>query len=103
MRFRPLLAAASFAASLAAVFVVVIGAACSPTNPFDPATPQELQAKGSVKGSVVLDDATAPADALAGEIAAVQVTVLDESGRPVQKDGADRTVPLAHVDATGGT
>src|SRR6185437_14848361 len=68
---------------------IVVGAAlglvvsCSPTNPFDPASPSQLQAKASIVGHV-FGTFTEPQ---------LELTVVDEHGVPVKDaNGAARLV-----------
>ena len=56
----------------------------SPTNPFDPETSPDGQAKSTLVGRVVLDDNTAPRAALLLEYNAIEVVLLGDDGRPRQ-------------------
>lgn len=80
-------------------------AACEvvpPSNPLDPDTPAEQQAKGSVVGRIVLDDPTAGAATLLAELGAVDVVLTDDEGREVLgDDGAPRTAVLETKEQDG--
>ena len=60
----------------------IVGCEIAPTNPYDPQTAPQDQAKATVRGAVVLDDASPgiDEDTLAAELGAVVVTVLDIDG-----------------------
>jgi len=79
-------------------FVVVSAAfagCVAPTNPFDPQTPAEQQAKGAIVGRIALDDPSAGTAALVVELGQVTVTLTDPEGRALQADnGAPRTAEL---------
>jgi hypothetical protein len=84
--------------------VVTVGALLScevvtPTNPFDPEAPPDVQEPGSVSGAIVLLDAFEPA-VRARQLEAVRVGLQDESGRRVTRDG--QVLAVALLDDDGG-
>lgn len=86
-----------------ALFLVVSLCACvEPTNPYDSDTPPDQQARGSLTGSVALEDESAPPDVIASEVAALRVVLLDEEGKRLRVDGQDRAASLVDVSERGG-
>ena len=69
--------------------LLVTGCEIAPTNPYDPQTTPQDQAKATLRGTIVLDDASAGIDdtTLAAELASVVVFILDADGAP--RTGAD--------------
>ena len=85
--------AAALVASLAACEIVL------PSNPFDPGTPAAAQATATLRGVIVLDDASAADSAdLAAEAAAVVVTLADAAGRTRADDAGDPLRPTLTVN-----
>jgi hypothetical protein len=90
-RVSPLASAAASAIVVVSAFVVLQGCEIAPpTNPFDPATPPDLQAAGSLRGAVVLRDAAVGASFVGEREALAQITIglRDSEGRPLTREGA---------------
>ncbi|MDP2343495.1 MAG: carboxypeptidase-like regulatory domain-containing protein [Deltaproteobacteria bacterium] len=87
-------------ARVAALFLLGALIACevvTPTNPFDPAAPPEVQAPGSIGGAIVLVDGFGP-EVRARQLGAVRVGLQDENGLRLAREGLPIAVPLIEVD-----
>ena len=86
-----------------AAFVAAFVAACevvTPTNPFDPDAPPEVQAPASLTGRIVLED---PFDPTSREVSlsAMRVGLLNEDGRRREAGGVEVSLPLVDITTDG--
>ena len=88
---------------LAGILCALSGCSLSPTNPFDPQTPVEQQAKGSLEGTVALEAPATDTPALELELLNVRVGVVDENGDRLERDGAPLALALVNPGVAAGT
>jgi hypothetical protein len=73
-------------AGLACLSVLFVVAGCdvvAPTNPFDPSTNPEEQARASVSGRIILEDTITLAETLRTQLERLEVGIVDAAGDPV--------------------
>lgn len=92
----------AFSFLLTAVAGWPLGGCIDATNPYDPETPLELQAKASLRGSVVLDAVSTDPGTLRAEIESVRIGLLDQTGARLKRDGAPVALALGEPTVDAG-